>query len=104
MASTEKATQKAILDYLEYKKIFHYRNNSGGGMFKGNNKDYFVRFGAVGSPDIVCVIGGQYVGIEVKDIKGKLSEGQQSFKERLEKAGGKYILARSLEDVLTIHR
>lgn len=104
MASTEKATQKAILQYLEYKKIFFYRNNSGAMVIPTKTGSRFLRFGATGSPDIVCVIGGQYVGIEVKDIKGKLSEGQKDFKERLEKAGGKYILARSLEDVLTIHR
>lgn len=104
MASTEKTTQKAILQYLELKKIFHYRNNSGATVIPTKTGSRFLRFGATGSPDIVCVINGQYVGIEVKDIKGKLSEGQKDFKERLEKAGGKYILARSLEDVLAIHR
>lgn len=65
--------------------------------YKG--KDRFMRFGHPGSPDIVCVIKGQYVGIEVKDVKGKLNENQLIFKEQLEKAGGRYIVARSLTDV-----
>ena len=56
--------------------------------------------GTPGSPDIVCVIEGQFVGIEVKDEKGKLNPNQVAFKERLEAAGGKYVLARSVDDVI----
>jgi hypothetical protein len=56
----ESETQKAILEWLAWRKIFHCRNNSG----------------AIGSPDIVCVINGQYVGIEVKAPKGKQNESQ----------------------------
>jgi len=97
MASTEKSTQKAILDYLGYKKIFHYRNNTGSFTTGDNN---FYRFGTPGSPDIICVVNGQYIGIEVKDVKGKLNDNQIRFKEDLEKAGGKYITARSVDDVI----
>jgi len=96
----EKYTQKQILDYLEIKKIFHYRNNSGAMITNNNGRRGFLRFGAVGSPDIICVINGIYVGIEVKGDKGKQSENQKTFQENLEKAGGVYILAFSLEDVI----
>lgn len=97
MKSTEKETQKAILDYLSYKKIFHYRNNSG--AFK-TPEGGFYRFGALGSPDIICVIKGLYIGIEVKDIKGYLNKNQIEFKDALEKAGGIYITVRSIDDIL----
>lgn len=70
----ESDVQRQILDYLKLKGIFH--------------------------PDIICVINGQYVGIEVKAAKGKQSEHQKDFQQTLEAAGGKYILAYSLEDVL----
>lgn len=60
---------------------------------------YYVRFGALGSPDIVCVISGQFVGIEVKAPKGKQSDNQKEFQRQLEEAGGKYILAYSIDDV-----
>ena len=93
----ESGTQKAILDYLALRHIFHYRNNSG--AFKRDD-GHFYRFGATGSPDIVCVINGQYVGIEVKAPKGKQSENQKAFQEELERAGGRYILAYSLDDVV----
>lgn len=75
----------------------HYRNNSGG--FRDTNR-HFYRFGAIGSPDIVCVINGQSVGIEVKGPGGKQSDHQKQFQERLEAAGGRYILARSLDEVI----
>lgn len=48
---------------------------------------------------IVCVINGQYVGIEVKGPKGRQSENQQGFQRQLEAAEGKYILAYSIDDV-----
>lgn len=92
----ESDIQRQILDYLALKRIFHYRNNSG--AFVDSNK-HFYRFGALGSPDIICVINGQFVGIEVKAPKGKVSDHQKEFQKKLEAAGGKYILAHSLEDV-----
>jgi VRR-NUC domain len=61
----------------------------------------FIRFGTLGSPDIVCVITGQYVGIEVKAPKGKLRDSQMEFQKNLETAGGRYILAYSLDDVMS---
>jgi hypothetical protein len=99
MASTEKATQKAILDYLSYKHVFHYRNNTGSFQTPEGG---FYRFGMLGSPDIVCVVKGRYIAIEVKDIKGVLNDNQKTFKELLEKAGGLYVVARSLDDVISI--
>jgi hypothetical protein len=96
MPSTEKETQKAILEYLTWKKIFHYRNNSG--TFVRDSHMY--RFGALGSPDIICVINGRYVGIEIKDKKGKQNPNQIEFQKNLEKAGGVYLLAFSVEDAI----
>jgi hypothetical protein len=82
--------------YLALKHVFHYRNNSG--AFKRDD-GYFYRFGASGNPDIICVIKGQFVGIEVKAPKGKQSEHQKEFQRQLEQAGGKHILAYSLDDL-----
>lgn len=92
----EKDVQKAILDWLFWNKIFHYRNNTG--AFVDSNK-HFYRFGELGSPDIIAVKDGVFIGIEVKGTGGKQSEYQKQFEERLTKAGGKYILAYSLDDV-----
>jgi hypothetical protein len=91
----EKEAQAAILDWL----IFHYRNNSGAMNTEHNGKRRFFRFGAVGSPDIVAVIRGCYLGIEVKGTDGRQSEAQRDFQERLERAGGFYILATTIDQV-----
>jgi hypothetical protein len=55
----ESEIQNQILDYLALKRIFHYRTTSG--AFKRDD-GRFYRLGATGSPDIICVIAGQYVG------------------------------------------
>jgi VRR-NUC domain len=94
----ESDLQRQILDYLALKRIFHYRNNSGA---FDNGHGHFYRFGAPGSPDIICVIKSQYVGIEVKRPGGKQSEYQKEFQRKLEAAGGKYILAHSLDELLS---
>lgn len=96
--STEKATQSAVLDYLVKFNIFHYRNNSG--AIRTDSR--FLRFGAVGSPDIICVRDGKFIGIECKGEKGVMSEGQVAFRDNLEKAGGKYLLVRSIDEFIKL--
>jgi len=88
---SESAIQKQILDLLKRRRIFHYRNNTGGAKLKG----HYVHFGRIGAPDVICVINGKYVGIEVKNTKGELSRKQVEFRAELEKAGGIYLLVRS---------
>lgn len=93
----EKDIQRAIIDWLAIKKVFHYRQNTGGFM---DAQKHFYRFGALGAPDIIAVVKGQYVGIEVKGTKGKQSPAQKQFQADLERAGGKYILTNGLSDFL----
>ena len=58
-----------------------------------------MRFGTPGSPDIFCINDGSVYGIEIKSATGRLSSAQQQFKEEMERAGGIYIVARSLDDI-----
>lgn len=94
--SDEKAVQKSIIEYLTLKRYFFYRNNTG--AFK-TEWGGFVKFGAKGSPDIIAVIKGLFVGIECKD-KQTQSEDQKQFQKSLEDAGGIYILAHSIDDII----
>ena len=93
----ERDIQYTILQYLKAKKIFSYKNSTAG-IYKKATGSY-IPSQSVGSPDIIAVIDGVYVGIEVKGPKGKQSADQKQFQKDLEKAGGLYILARSVEDV-----
>jgi hypothetical protein len=88
------------------RRYFSRSDCAAGGQSRANQfgrtprQKHFYRFGALGSPDIICVIEGQFVGIEVKAPKGKQSEHQKEFRKKLEAAGGKYLLTYSLDDVI----
>lgn len=89
----ETLIQTHILQYLNIKNIFHYRNNNTSVPGRSFN-------GMYGAPDIIAVIKGKYVGIEVKSKRGKQSPHQKLFQTKLEAAGGVYLLAYSIDDVL----
>lgn len=94
----ESEIQSQILDYLKIKHIFHYRQNTGALETKSGR---FMRFGCKGSPDIVCIINGRYVGVEVKASHGQQSPDQKIFEANLRNAGGDYWLVRSLEELIS---
>jgi len=94
----EHQTQSAIIQYLTLKKVFFWRNNSGA---LKTERGGFIRFGAVGSPDIFVIKNGTIFGIEVKSsINGKLSPNQIAFGGAFEKAGGIYLVAKSVGDII----
>ena len=63
-----------------------------------------IRFGLVGSPDILGCYMGRFVGIEVKTKTGKQRDAQVNFQRAFERAGGVYVLARSPDDALNALR
>jgi hypothetical protein len=99
---SEKDVQKEIMDWLAKNHEFFYRNNVGAVVSEYNGKKRFTRFGYVGSPDVILIQqgSGKYIGIEVKATKGRQSDKQIEFQNRLEEAGGIYILAHSLDEFL----
>jgi hypothetical protein len=86
--------QRQILEYLELKRVFHYKQPAGSNGGWGG-----FHIGPKGAPNIICVIKGQYIAIAIKTPRAKQSENQRAFQKALETAGGKYVLAFSLEDV-----
>jgi len=53
-----------------------------------------------GTPDILCVINGRFVAIEVKRPGGKPSKLQLAQLKRIEAAGGIAFIAESVDDVI----
>lgn len=92
----EKDIQRTILDYLAIRKYFFWRNNSGA---LKTEKGGFIRFGALGSPDICLVKDGFFIGLEVKQKGTKQSPAQKDWEKKCKEAGGEYWVVRSLEDV-----
>jgi hypothetical protein len=92
---TEGEVQKSIREYLDLRKILYWRNQS--------HPVPFRRFtGLQGVSDICAVYKGRFYGIEVKGPEGTLSDEQKKFRDRLIRAGGIYIEARSLDDVIRV--
>ena|SRR3990167_692024 len=97
----EKDIQKIVLDYLRFKKIFHWRNNTG--AYKTPTGG-FLRFGAIGSPDVFAVKNGRIYGLEVKTVKGTQSDVQRRWSEEFTVNGGLYFIIRSLEDIIQLFK
>lgn len=84
-----------------------WRQNTGVGWFKNGKPArqtdpgaYPVRFGVPGQGDIGGILaGGRRLEIECKTERGRQSEDQISFQTMIERFGGLYVLARSLDDV-----
>lgn len=96
---TEHEIQRAILDYLSARRVFHWRNNTGAMAKEYGGKRYFMRFGAKGSPDIFALKDGKLYGLEVKSATGKPNPDQLLFGENMTKNGAVYAIVRSLDDV-----
>lgn len=89
----------SICDYLALKRYFFWRENTAG-LFREGRYFSLPKHDMRGKPDISLIKSdGQYVGIEVKSQKGKLSEYQKAFRDALPK-GALYIVDRSLDDVI----
>lgn len=60
-----------------------------------------IRAGVPGQADISGILwpNGRRIEIETKSRKGKQREAQRRWQEMIEKMGGLYILARTLDDV-----
>jgi hypothetical protein len=86
------------LDVLNVRHIFHYRNTGAAKI----TDTRFIRFGAVGSSDIICVIDGRFVGIEVKRPAGKVSPAQRVWHEQCVMAGGIVAVVHSAEELLEV--
>ena len=93
----EARIQKSIIDWLEYHGAIALRTNAG--MIRTQNGS-MVRVGEAGTSDITCCWFGQFVAIEVKTPKGKVTDLQQAYLDRVNTAGGIAFVARSLDDVV----
>jgi hypothetical protein len=96
----ESEIQAEILSWLKARGIWHRRIPLGGVAHGGLRK----KSPLVGMPDIMIIIRGQAIFIEVKDAKGKLSEIQRQTIAELERHGALVIIARSLDDIQSHHR
>lgn len=94
----ESVVQGEILKrYANHPRVALWRQNTGAAKFGKS----FVRFGLPGQADLSGILSpsGRAVFIECKSDRGKQSPEQITFQRFIEKHGGLYVLARTLNDV-----
>ena len=79
---------KAIRSLLNNMGIFHYKHWQGGMQ------------GMKGISDIIGIYQGKFLAIEVKTLRGRLSDHQLRFIDNIKKEGGIAFVARSVDDVI----
>jgi len=101
MAETQ--VLNSICEYLEYKKHFFWRSNTLP-VYSVKNQSFIrmPKYSKTGLPDITIIKYGFYIGLEVKDGKGKQSPNQKQFEVDLKEAGGEYYVVRSIDDCINI--
>lgn len=78
-----------------------WRNNTGVG--RSLSGDRVIRFGLVGSADLLGILrGGRFLAVEVKTKRGRQSEPQRNFQRMIESMGGIYVLARDVQTVVDV--
>ena len=104
----EKDVLASCLRLLRLAGVFAWRNNSGGTYLPGHGeRKQFVRFGLVGSSDILAVLppGGKLLACECKRPGGKPNAFQVAFLDAVTTAGGLAVVVsdvKQLEQVLKL--
>ena len=93
----ESTTQTAILrEFGTRSDMRLWRANSGSAVIRGR----LVKFGIPGQADLTGILpDGRRLEVEVKSEFGQQTPEQANYQAMIERFGGVYILARSIEDV-----
>ena len=100
--ATENQILNSVCEYLTLHKYFFWRNNNvaiydkSRGVFRRMPK-----YAKKGVPDLILIDKVCY-GLEIKKTKGKQSQDQKDFENDFTKAGGKYFIIRSIDDLIKI--
>jgi len=98
----EKDVAAGILKYLQMlennRDAYIFRNNSyRGKILRKDGSTGYLRNNKKGTPDIICLYKGKYLGIETKSSIGKQSAEQIEAQKRIERAGGYYWIIRDID-------
>lgn len=99
--TSEAEIQKEILKALGARDdVRVWRQNTGAARRRGGGP--LVRFGLPGQADILGLLvpSGRFLAVEVKTPTGRLSPDQRRWGAAIERAGGLYVVARSVEEAV----
>lgn len=97
---------RAIGDYLAYNKVFFWRANNTPIWGKSNDGKMrwraMPKYSSAGVPDIIAIVKGKFIGLEVKRPNLPLKPLQSEFGTKLIINGGFYYKVCSIDDVKNI--
>ena len=101
MATLEKGIENSILSFLKKLGVFCWKNQSIGvfdptrRVYRKSNSVHHIK----GVSDILGIIEGKFLAIEVKSAKGVISPEQRAFIARMNSEGGIAFVARNVDQV-----
>lgn len=101
MATLEKEIQNQILSFLRSIGVHCWQVYNGSvydsvkKTYRKSRSPYYVR----GVSDILGILDGRFLAIEVKSEKGRLTDEQRVFLRRINDEGGVGIVGRSVKQV-----
>jgi hypothetical protein len=102
LVTPESQVLNGCLHYLQARGIYHWRNNTGAVRIGPGR---FMRFGKVGSSDILGVLpGGRLLCVECKAKTGRLSPEQKDFLETVRGLGCVAVVVRDWRELDTALR
>lgn len=100
MSETYDITQPVLVAVSRFPNAAFWRQNCG--RFRSMDGRRVVNATSIeGIADIMGVYRGFAVAIETKTKSGKQLESQKRFQTAFEKSGGKYIIARCVDDAVS---
>lgn len=98
----ESLVMRAIGEYLEYKRYTFWRQNNFATFDVTKHIHRAMpKYSLKGVSDFILLKNGKVYFIEAKAPKGVQSPEQKKFRAQVEEAGAVYILARSLDDLMS---
>jgi hypothetical protein len=99
-SSANELTKSVLYDLINVRGAAAYRINNVG--IWDAKRGVYRKGGTVkGIPDIIGVLNGRFIGIEIKYGKDRQSADQKIVEQEIQGAGGVYFIAKSYADYLS---
>ena len=98
-ATANELTKTIIFDLYWVREGVGYRINNGA-IYDVKRQVYRKGVQRKGIPDIIGIINGRFIGIEVKIGRDRQSADQKEIEKEITEAGGVYFIAKSYDDYL----
>lgn len=97
---SEAQLMRQCLAWLRHNKVFHVRQNAGGGRVPWGGKMRPLQGNPEGTPDLFVAGNGVALWVELKSATGKLRPAQRAWAEAAEAAGLCVVVVRSLDQLI----